>query len=98
MMPKEQVCRHCEERFTPQTNKPGFIDECGCHRSLIVPPTPARKERSRLSELDKDVRFLWRNAIENLHVPPARAYLWIVNEVFDGKPPSNLLRLLGVQC
>ena len=36
-------------------------------------------------------------AIEELNVPPVRAY-WIVNEVYDGKPLSKLRRLLGVQC
>jgi hypothetical protein len=37
-------------------------------------------------------------AIEELNVPPVRAYWWIVNEVYDGKPLSKLRRLLGVQC
>ena len=89
--------RPCKERFTPQINKPGYIDECGCHRPIDPPPAVVRKERPCLSELDKLVRLQWRNAIENLHVPTARIFWFLVDEFYDGKPSSKLLRLLGVK-
>jgi hypothetical protein len=56
----------------------------------------ARKQRP-LSDVEKEVRFLWRNAIENLHVPPARVWDFIVNDFYDGKVPANILHVLGIE-
>jgi hypothetical protein len=89
-MPKDQTCRECSETFTPPPKKPDYVNVCPrCGPQPVYPPPPPRKERLRLSDLDKLARRFYRQMIKK-GIPHALAVAKIVKYVYDGEPPSQL--------
>jgi hypothetical protein len=95
-MLKEQTCRHCEERFTPETNKRGYIDECpGClPRPVLSAPLTVRKARPLLSEAEKAERRLYRRFLK-MGCSRSQIDAWIAEHLHEVKPPSKSQRWLA---
>jgi hypothetical protein len=90
MAAKQYSCRYCGDPFVPQSNLPGFIDECpDCRYSKTLRSKPPEEILSDFMERSKDTRGAFRalrRRIVNAGVEESKVdkfLLWLLSAEAD---------------